>query len=114
MCEDQDKVESDKQFFAEQRAALENERRQLTDAAVKLGHEVRNITNKLRYQARKEGLRIIMRLEVVSDHLKLLFGIEVTSPGYKLAIFSMHNLCADGNSLTLNLVEPYTEELGVM
>ena len=44
MCEDQDKVESDKQFFAEQRAALETERRQLTDAAVKLGHEVRNIT----------------------------------------------------------------------
>lgn len=31
---------SDKQFFAEQRAALENERKQLTDAAVKLGHEV--------------------------------------------------------------------------
>ena len=44
MCEDQDNVESDKQFFAEQRAALETERRQLTDAAVKLGHEVRNIT----------------------------------------------------------------------
>ena len=43
MCEDQEKFESDKQFFAEQRAALENERRQLTDAAVKLGHEVGNI-----------------------------------------------------------------------
>lgn len=43
MCEDQEKVESDKQFFTEQRAALENERRQLTDAAVKLGHEVGNI-----------------------------------------------------------------------
>jgi len=43
LCEDQEKFESDKQFFAEQRATLENERRQLTDAAVKLGHEVGNI-----------------------------------------------------------------------
>lgn len=31
------------QFFAEQRATFENERRQLTDAAVKLGHEVGNL-----------------------------------------------------------------------
>ena len=43
MCDDQDKFESDKQVFAEQRATLEDERRQLTDAAVKLGHEVGNL-----------------------------------------------------------------------
>ena len=53
MCEDQDKVESDKQFFAEQRAALENERRQLTDAAVKLGHEVKNITKQTKISGEK-------------------------------------------------------------
>ena len=40
MYEEQEKFESDKQFFAERRAALENEKKQLTDAAVKLGHEV--------------------------------------------------------------------------
>ena len=40
LYEEQEKFESDKQFFAERRAALENERKQLTDAAVKLGHEV--------------------------------------------------------------------------
>lgn len=39
LYEEQEKFESDKQFFAERRAALENEKRQLTDAAVKLGHE---------------------------------------------------------------------------
>ena len=55
-----------------------------------------------------------MTLEVVSDDLKLLFGIEVTSLGFKLAIFSIHNLRADGNFLTLNFVELYTEELGIM
>lgn len=40
LCEEQEKFASDKQFFDEQRTALENERRQLTDAAIKLGHEV--------------------------------------------------------------------------
>lgn len=39
LYEEQEKFESDKQFFAERRVALENERKQLTDAAVKLGHE---------------------------------------------------------------------------
>ena len=53
MCEDQDNVESDKPFFAEQRAALENERRQLTDAAVKLGHEVGNIIKETKTSGEK-------------------------------------------------------------
>jgi len=55
LYEDQEQVDSDKQFFAEQRAALENERRQLTDAAVKLGHEVGNIntTEQIKISGRK-------------------------------------------------------------
>jgi len=40
LFEEKEKFASDKQFFEEQRTALENERRQLTDAAIKLGHEV--------------------------------------------------------------------------
>lgn len=39
LLEEKEKFESDKEFFDEQRTALENERRQLTDAAIKLGHE---------------------------------------------------------------------------
>ena len=40
LLEEKEKFASEKQFFDEQRAAMENERRQLTDAAIKLGHEV--------------------------------------------------------------------------
>lgn len=40
LWEEQEKLTNDKQFFDEQRATLENERKQLTDAAIKLGHEV--------------------------------------------------------------------------
>ena len=40
LLEEQEKLTNDKQFFDEQRATLENERKQLTDAAIKLGHEV--------------------------------------------------------------------------
>ena len=40
MFEEHEKLTNDKQFFDEQRATLENERKQLTDAAIKLGHEV--------------------------------------------------------------------------
>ena len=40
MLEEQEKLTNDKHFFDEQRATLENERKQLTDAAIKLGHEV--------------------------------------------------------------------------
>ena len=40
MLEEQEKLTNAKQFFDEQRATLENERKQLTDAAIKLGHEV--------------------------------------------------------------------------
>lgn len=39
LLEEKEKFASEKQFFDEQRAAMENERRQLTDAAIKLGHE---------------------------------------------------------------------------
>ena len=40
LLEEQEKLTNDKQFFDEQRATLESERKQLTDAAIKLGHEV--------------------------------------------------------------------------
>lgn len=39
LLEEQEKLTNDKQFFDEQRATLESERKQLTDAAIKLGHE---------------------------------------------------------------------------
>lgn len=45
MLEEQEKLTNDKHFFDEQRATLENERKQLTDAAIKLGHEVEWVTN---------------------------------------------------------------------
>ena len=40
LLEEQEKLTNDKHFFDEQRATLESERKQLTDAAIKLGHEV--------------------------------------------------------------------------
>lgn len=39
LCDEQETLTSDKQLLDEQRAELENERKQLTDAAIKLGHE---------------------------------------------------------------------------
>ena len=43
LLEEKEKFASDKEFFDEQRVGLENERKQLTDAAIKLGHEVRSV-----------------------------------------------------------------------
>ncbi|KAK2554607.1 Afadin- and alpha-actinin-binding protein A [Acropora cervicornis] len=39
LLEEKEKFSSDREFFNEQRAAMENQRKQLTDAAIKLGHE---------------------------------------------------------------------------
>ena len=47
LLEEKEKFASDKEFFDEQRAALENERKQLTDAAITLGHEVGSIRNNI-------------------------------------------------------------------
>ena len=47
LLEEKEKFASDKEFFDEQRAGLENERKQLTDAAIKLGHEVGSVQNNI-------------------------------------------------------------------
>lgn len=39
LLEEKEKFSSDREFFNEQRTAMENQRKQLTDAAIKLGHE---------------------------------------------------------------------------
>ena len=68
MCEEEEKFDSEKQLFAEQRVVLENERRQLTDAAVKLGHEVRIIeihsTNKFCTDIRTDRNQRLVEMSV--------------------------------------------------
>lgn len=66
LLEEKEKFASDKEFFDEQRAGLENERKHLTDAAIKLGHEVGSVQNNIPSfgQLSQNALRDILELRM--------------------------------------------------